>query len=266
MVLAYVGLAILLRMLHFRSATAAGLVLFAFTTACQRGPLQATAHLPATTSQPVGAAIVPDAGAADYIRPFHEQVEKQMQVVIGTAPVALGKNPGENPIVNFVADLQRTAASRYFKGEVIELGVMTNGGMRNSLPAGPITIGNAFELMPFENELVVLEAPGPVVQQLFDYSAPIGMAVSGATYAVGPDKRPQQILIGGQPFDPAKTYRIAISDYLAGGGDHMEFLKAAKLRHTGLLLRTSIIDHIKALTAAGQPVTAKVEGRVRPQI
>lgn len=235
------------------------------TTACQRGPLQATAHLPATTSQPVGTAIVPDAGAAAYIKPFHDQVERQMQVVIGTAPVALGKNPGENPIVNFVADLQRTAASQFFKGQVIDLGVMTNGGMRNSLPAGPITVGNAYELMPFENELLVLDAPGPVVQQLFDYAAPVGMAVSGAVYTVGPDKRPQAIRIGGKPFDPARTYSIALSDYLAGGGDHMEFLKAAPARRTGLLLRSVIIDHIKALTAAGQPITAKVEGRVKVQ-
>ncbi|GAA4498423.1 5'-nucleotidase [Hymenobacter ginsengisoli] len=249
--------------MRFVRSVAASLLALALTTACQRGPLQATAHLPATTSQPVGGAIVPDAGAADYIKPYHDKVISEMQQVIGKAPVALGKNPGENPIVNFVADLQRTAASKYFKGEPIELGVMTNGGMRNALPAGDVTLGNVFELMPFENELIVLDAPGPVVQQLFDYSAPIGMAVSGAVYTVGPDKKPQNILIGGQPFDPAKTYRIAISDYLAGGGDHMDFLKAAKLRHTGLLLRTVIIDHIKALTAAGQPVTARVEGRVK---
>ncbi len=231
--------------------------------ACQRGPLQATARLAPVTSQPVGQAIAPNAGAANYIKPFHEQVERQMQVVIGTAPAALGKNPGENPIVNFVADLQRTAASQFFKGQAIDLGVMTNGGMRNSLPAGPITVGNVFELMPFENELLVLDAPGPVVQQLFNYAAPVGMAVSGAVYTVGPDKRPQAILIGGKPFDPARTYSIALSDYLAGGGDDMGFLKAASARRTGLLLRSVIIDHIKALTAAGQPVTAKVEGRVK---
>ncbi len=242
---------------------ATGFLLLTFTTACQRGPLVAAARLAPSTSQPVGSTVAPDAGAADYIKPYHDKVVSEMQQVIGNAPVALGKNPGENPIVNFVADLQRTAASQYFKGQPIDLGVMTNGGMRNALPAGPITLGNVFELMPFENELLVLDAPGPVVQQLFDYAAPVHMAISGATYSVGPDKKPLAILIGGQPFDPARTYSIAISDYLAGGGDHMEFLKAAKLRHTGLLLRTVIIDHIKALTAAGQPVTAQVEGRVK---
>jgi 2',3'-cyclic-nucleotide 2'-phosphodiesterase (5'-nucleotidase family) len=178
------------------------------------------------------------------------------------APVALSKNAGENLIVNFVADLQRTAAARVLH-EPIALGVMTNGGMRAPLPAGPITLGNVFELMPFENELVVVDAPGPVVQQLFNYAAPVRMAVSGATYTVDAEKRPQNILIGGQPFDPAKTYPIAISDYLAGGGDNMPFLRGVPARDTGLLLRAAIADHIRALTKAGLPVTAKIEGRVR---
>ena len=245
-----------------RQPAALALAALLLASACQRGPLQATARLAPVTSQPVGAAIAPDAGAANYIRPFHDQVEKQMNEVIGTAPVALTKNPGENPLVNFVADLQRSSAATAI-GHPVDLSVMTNGGMRTALPAGNITLGNVFELMPFENELLVLDAPGPVVQQLFNFAAPIRMAISGATYTAGPDKLAHDIRIGGQPFDPARTYSLAISDYLAGGGDHMDFLKAAALHHTGLLLRTVIVNHIKALTAAGQPVAAQVEGRVK---
>jgi 2',3'-cyclic-nucleotide 2'-phosphodiesterase (5'-nucleotidase family) len=250
-------------MIRLLRPAVAGLFALSLFTACQRGPLQATAHLPATsTSQPVGRDITPNAGAEAIIQPYHDKVLAQMQEVLGVSPLGLSKNAGENLIVNFVADLQRTAAAQALH-EPIALGVMTNGGMRAPIPAGPITLGNVFELMPFENELMVLDAPGPVVQQLFDYAAPARMAVSGATYTVGPDQRPLDIRIGGQPFDPTKTYSIAISDYLAGGGDNMAFLKTVVPRHTGLLLRTAIADHIRALTKAGQPVTARIEGRVK---
>lgn len=242
---------------------AAGFVTLVLATACQRGPLTATAHLPATsTSQPVGSAVVPDAGAEALIKPYHDKVLAQMQEVLGVAPVALGKNAGENPVVNFVADLQRTAAAQALH-QPIALGVMTNGGMRAPLPAGPITLGNVFELMPFENELVVVDAPSAIVQQLFNYAAPVRMAVSGATYTVDADKHPQNILIGGQPLDLTKTYSIAMSDYLAGGGDNMLFLRGVPERSTGLLLRSAIADHIRALTKAGKPVTATIEGRVK---
>jgi 2',3'-cyclic-nucleotide 2'-phosphodiesterase (5'-nucleotidase family) len=191
-------------------------------------------------------------------------VTSQMQEVLGTAPVALVKAPGESPLANFVADLQRVRASQAL-GESIPLGVMTNGGLRAGLSAGPITLGSVFELMPFENELVVLDAPGPVVQQLFEYAAGIKMAISGATYTVTFDGLPKDIRIGNQVFDPNqdRTWPIAISDYLASGGDNLGFFKTIEPRHTNILLRNAIADHIRNLTNAGQPVTAKVEGRVR---
>ena len=184
--------------------------------------------------------------------------------VLGNAPAPLIKNPGESPLANFVADLQRVRASQVL-GEPIPLGVMTNGGLRTGFVAGPITLGSVFELMPFENELVVLDAPGAVVQQLFDFAARSKMAVSGATYAITFDGQAKDIRIGEQAFDANqdRLWPIAISDYLATGGDNMSFLKALPARHTNVLLRTAIADHIRSLTKAGQPVTAKVEGRVK---
>ena len=254
-------------MTHFRSLTVgAYLVLTAagVLAGCQRAAYAPKAHFALVTSQPVGKTQADDPTAAALIAPYHDKVTSQMAEVLGTAPAALTKSAGESPLANFVADLQRERAAQVL-GQPIPLGVMTNGGLRAGLPAGPVTLGSVSELMPFENELVVLDAPGPVVQQLFDYAAHAKMAVSGATYTVTFDGQPKDIRIGGQPFEvnQNRTWAIAISDYLATGGDNMGFFKPLPLRHTNVLLRTAIADHIRALTKAGQPVAARVEGRVK---
>ncbi len=247
-----------------RLALAPLLLSLALATGCQRAAYAPTAHFVPVTSQPVAKTQAEDPAIAALIAPYHDKVTAQMTEVLGTAPQALTKSGGENPLSNFVADLQRERASAELK-QPIPLGVMTNGGLRAGFAAGPVTLGSVFELMPFENELVVLDAPGPVVQQLFDYAAHIKMAISGATYAVTFDGMPKDIRIGGQPFDvnDSRTYPIAISDYLATGGDNMGFFKTLTPRHTNVLLRTAIADHIRALTKASQPVTARVEGRVK---
>ena len=253
-------------MMHppLRVALAPLLLSLALATGCQRAAYAPTAHFVPVTSQPVGKTQAEDPAIAALIAPYHDKVTAQMTEVLGTAPQPLTKGPGENPLANFVADLQRERATAEFK-QPMALGVMTNGGLRAGFAAGPVTLGSVFELMPFENELVVLDAPGPVVQQLFDYAAHIKMAISGATYSVTFDGMPKDIRIGGQPFDvnDARTYPIAISDYLATGGDNLAFFKALTPRHTNVLLRTAIADHIRALTKAGQPVLARVEGRVK---
>ena len=251
-------------MSFFKKSALPLLALVLLATACQRAPYVATAHFAPATSRPVARTQADDPTAAALIAPYRAQVVAQMGEVIGNAPAALTKNPGESLLGNFVGDLQRARATKEL-GQTVPLGVITNGGLRAGLPAGALTLGNVFELMPFENELVVLDAPGGVVSQLFEYAAHIKMPIAGATYAVTFDGLPTDIRIAGQPFDASqdRLWPIAISDYLAGGGDNMAFFKTLVPRHTNVLLRTAIADHIRQLTTAGQPVTAAVEGRVK---
>lgn len=250
---------------HFRRLYLAGNLLLSLP-ACQRAAYLPTARLAPATSQPVGKVLPDDAAAAALIKPYHDKVAVQMSEMLGASPAGVPKGNGESPLLNFVGDLQRSAAGRAL-GQPIDLSVATAGGLRAALPAGPVTLGAVFELMPFENELVVLDASAETVQQLFAFAASLKLPISGATYSVRADGLPTDIRLGGQAFDPAasRRYTIATSDYLAGGGDNLAFFRPLTPRHTGLLLRTVIADHIRALSKAGLPVEGKVEGRVRIQ-
>lgn len=251
--------------MHFLRSRVAALGLLSavvLTSACQRAAYQPKAQLAPVTGLPVGKAIPDDPTAAATIAPYRQRVTAQMTEVIGNAPVAITKNNGESPLSNFTADIQRMRASKEI-GQPVDLGVMSNGGLRAPIPAGSVTVGSIFELMPFENELVVLDAPGPVVQELFNYAAKAKMPVSGASYTVSAEGKPENLRINGQPLDLARTYAIAISDYLASGGDNMVFFKPIKFRHTNVLLRSAFIEAIRERTKQGLPIEAKLEGRVK---
>ena len=198
-----------------------------------------------------------------------EKVVKQMEEVVGFAPVALEKLPVESPVGNFVADLQRQQA-QLLTGKPVDMGLMTAGGIRTPLRQGNLTVGDIFELMPFENEVMVITVNGMVVKQLLNYAtqphiyqqAAKTISTSNVSYQIINNK-PKNILIGGQPFDSTKTYTIALSDYLAKGGDNLDFIKnQVSSEKAGILLREAIIKYIKELAAQGKPVEAKVEGRV----
>ena len=243
-----------------------GLVL-TVSVACQR-TFYPSPKLGKTTIA-VNPAITPDAPTEQTISPYRAQVLKQMEEVLGFAPEGLAKLPVESPVGNFVADLQRHQA-QLLTGKPVDIGLMTGGGIRTPLRQGNITMGDIFELMPFENELMVIMVTAPVVKELLNYASQPHiysidkkvLSTGNVTYQII-NNQPQNILIGGQPLDSARTYTIALSDYLANGGDNLDFIKnQVSSEKVGILLRDAIVKHIKELTAQAKPIEAKIEGRV----
>jgi 2',3'-cyclic-nucleotide 2'-phosphodiesterase (5'-nucleotidase family) len=210
----------------------------------------------------VDSMLVADAAVLAYIQPYKVQIDSFMKQVIGSAARELPKGEIESPLGNFVADLIEEAARAQSELEV-DMGLISTGGVRIPLPKGPLTRGDIFELMPFENQILVLELSGEQTLRLFEHAARVkNLAISNSRLLVKEGKV-ESITIGDQPFDAAKTYRLATSDYLAGGGDHLVMLKEARVAdRTELLLRDAIVAKIEALAAAGQAVDARVEGRI----
>lgn len=196
------------------------------------------------------------------ILPYKTKLEEQMNIVIGQAPdVILKTGNGESALGNLIADLQKEYAKEKL-GYKIDISVMNNGGIRNNLPQGNITVGNIFEISPFENFIFILELNASDVKKLAEYVAEKkSIAISGMQ-VISKDNKLSEYLLNGMQPETGKTYLLAINDYLAGGGQGMDFLTGLPRKaETNFLLRDMLVESIKEKTAKGEKITARIEGR-----
>jgi len=196
-----------------------------------------------------------DTRIAALIEPYREQMAEQMDVVMGELPEELIKSRPNSNLGNWFADILYEEANKMFFKEV-DFAIQNYGGLRvSSLPKGPVTIGKIYELMPFDNTLVVLDMDGPVLQRLLDAIAekngwPISKNLS---FRMAADKA-TDIMIKGEAFDLNKTYRVAMPDYIADGGDQSDFLKAITKEESGLFIKDIIIGHLEEKLENQSPV------------
>jgi 2',3'-cyclic-nucleotide 2'-phosphodiesterase (5'-nucleotidase family) len=199
--------------------------------------------------------------------PFKNKLGNQMSEVISYSDTSLISFKPESPLGNFVSDLildfARNYATDHKLGTEIHFSMVNNGGLRTSLPKGNITVGDVFELMPFENELVLLKLTGSQVSELADYIATRrGEGVSGISFGMKSGKS-IGIKIQNRPLNSDSTYWMVTSDYIANGGDGMKILTTAEQRIVmGARIRDVIINHLRALKLKGQTVSAKIDGRI----
>ena len=203
-----------------------------------------------------------DPAVAAFLQPYSEQVHKTMNDVIGTAVRSLDKKQPESTLGNFMVDAFLTMATEKYNTKV-DIAVMNYGGMRlTQLPAGPVTTGKIFELMPFDNVLLLQKMSGGVLQQFLDLAASKnGWPVAGMTMQIKNGKA-VNVMIGGKPLDPAAEYTVANSDFLANGGDNTDMFRGLPVISNGYLMRDALFDYIKKEKASGRDINAEIENRV----
>lgn len=202
-----------------------------------------------------------DSRYVGIIHPYKEQLDKEMGKVIARGAKELKKNKGESPLGNLVADLQWAYCEEKF-GRKVDISVINNGGLRNSLPGGDITLGNIFELAPFENFIYLLELTASDVENLAGYAVKAKNLGMAGLYVAGTEDILSEFRVGGKAVEEGKTYVLAINDYLANGGDYMDFLiPLPRIVESDVLLRDMLVDQMKKWTAAGKAIDAEIEGR-----
>ena len=205
---------------------------------------------------------VADKSYIEHLQPLKQQLGVKMNVVIGEAAETMKGHAPESLLSNFSADVYRQAGTDYL-GAQVDISIVNLGGLRTVIPAGNITVGKVFELMPFENELVILWLKGDKLSELIQYFATAdGEGVSGIRMEISNGKA-VNVSVNGNAIDPEKIYSIATSDYLAGGNDKMfQLAQYEKRQNTGIKLRDILLDYIKNETAKGNKIQSKLDGRI----
>jgi 2',3'-cyclic-nucleotide 2'-phosphodiesterase (5'-nucleotidase family) len=214
------------------------------------------------TGYPVSPKVSADTALLNLVQPYSLEVNRTMNKVIGFTPATMTKRLPESGLGNFMADCMLEMGTKKF-GMPIDIAFMNQGGIRASINKGNITIGNVYELMPFDNLLVVQELKGSVLEALLNHiAADGGWPISkGSSFKIK-NKQAVDIIINGKPLDRNATYITANSDYIAQGGSDAAMLKVFPFQNKGYLIRDALLEYIQLITASGKPVDAKIENRV----
>lgn len=197
------------------------------------------------------------------IQLYKVELDKEMNVVIGYADTTLTKAQPESDLGSWMCDMVLTKSHDYYK-DSIDFTFLNHGGIRlPSLAKGDITIGKMIELMPFENRIVVMQLKGSTIDSLFNHIASKGgwHVSKGTSYKISNGKA-IDVVINGKLLELNKTYTLAVSDYLAQGGDNCTMLIGLPYIDTRVTLRDALIQGLKEATARGEHVRSIIEGRV----
>ena len=191
-----------------------------------------------------------DSTITAMISPYKIGIDSVMNKVLCVSKIEMTKGKPESLLGNFVCDL---CLQQY--SNMADICVMNNGGLRSTLPKGEITKGMIFELMPFENELVILELGSDDYIQLLQYITKRGGEPFAGVNIIMDEKG--SVLSQSLDLNGGKI-RVLTSDYLANGGDKMSFFKGKKQKKVGIKLRDAIINYC----ISKENISSKLDNRL----
>jgi len=198
------------------------------------------------------AQITPDAAAKDTYNKYYAELQPKLEKVEGITDTNLTHDrfaEGSSLLGQWVTDVMRKAAG-------VQIGITNGGGLRVPIAAGNITMGNLYEVMPFDNTLVKMNLKGSDLKRVLENgieNTNVGwVQVSGVKVyydkAAAAGKRiTAMFLEDGTPIDMNKYYSVVTNDFMASGGDQYDFTGAKDVYDTGIPIRDSLASELEAM-------------------
>ena len=221
------------------------------------------------------AGVSPDPEVAAIVARWNEKLDEELGVPVGTAAVELDTRretvrTRESNFGNLVADAMRAVTGA-------EVALTNGGGIRGDRTYAPGTVITRKDILtelPFGNVTVLVALTGADLLAALENGvsqvekkAGRFPQVSGMRFVFDPARpageRILEVEVGGEPLDPARTYKVATNDYMLGGGDGYAMLAKGEVlidASGATLMATAVMDHLAGL---GGEIAPAVEGRIR---
>jgi 2',3'-cyclic-nucleotide 2'-phosphodiesterase (5'-nucleotidase family) len=207
--------------------------------------------------------VTPDSGITAIVARYRPMVDRIAGQPVAELRDALTRDGQQYPLGNLIADAQRAAAPG------TDFALMNHGGIRRDLPAGRVTYSDLFELQPFGNNITRVWITGRQLRELLEFTVSGGAPrfhLSGLVVRYDPAKARGSRVVSmrrpsGAAIQPGRTYVLALSDFLQGGGEGLNTLRTLRSRRTGKTDLEALVAYLKAMP---QPVVAPAEVRFSP--
>ena len=199
----------------------------------------------------------------DMVAPYKTEMEAQMNEALGMLPEDLKKDRPNSNMGNWFCDALQSMAEKHY-GPEVDFSLQNYGGLRLPfLGKGELIKSQIYELMPFDNKLVVLKLDGNNTQKLLNAIAEDrGWPMSRGVEFKAQHEKAVDIKIKGAEFDINKVYYVAMPDYVANGGGGCDFLKEFEQFDTGLFIRDAVIEYLQDLKKSNTPITVDNSTRI----
>jgi 5'-nucleotidase len=221
----------------------------------------------------VGASVEDDAAFAPVVEKY-ARLTSELAVAVGRTSVPLDARSAtsrseETNIADFIADAFRRASGA-------DVALINGGSIRadDVLPAGDLTVRDVLSILPFGNDLAVIEVTGEVLRQALEHGVSLTgpgaepgrfAQVSGLRYSFDASKLPgvrvAEVTVGGRPLDPKKTYRLVTTTFVAEGGDQYAMFKGSR----SVPLKTKLTDSgvLRQAIEDAKTIAPQTDGRIR---
>jgi len=187
----------------------------------------------------------------NFISPYREKINNDLNKVLAYNPETLSKSKGkwQTNIGNFISDVTILKGNSVFnkrENKNIDICLLNDGGIRATLPKGNVTSRTAYEIMPFENSLVVVSLKADQIKEIVNFiiSDKKPHPLAGLTFTIDKNNQAKNILVQNKPLNNNTIYYVATNDYLANGGDRMFFFqKGIQKFDLDYKLRNILIDY-----------------------